>query len=294
MSIIINKNTRVIVQGITGSEGTFHTTQMIKYGTNVVGGVTPGKGGQKAIDDTIEVFDTVTKAKEATDANASIIFVPPRFAASAIIESANAGIKTIVCISEGIPTRDMITAKNIVSEKNVRLIGPNCPGVITVDECKLGIMPGFITKKGSIGVISKSGTLTYEAIYQLVQNGLGQTTALGIGGDPIIGTDMKDAIKLFENDKDTEGIVVIGEIGGTMEIEAAKWVKDNASKPIVGFIAGQTAPKGKRMGHAGAIISGGDETAIAKMKIMDECGIHICESPAEIGKTMKNIIKGPQ
>jgi succinyl-CoA synthetase alpha subunit len=292
MSIIINKDTRVIVQGITGSEGTFHTTQMIEYGTNVIGGVTPGKGGQKAINDTVQVFDKVTEAKEATDANASIIFVPPRFAASAIIESANAGIKTIVCISEGIPTRDMIMAKNIVSEKNIRLIGPNCPGVITVDECKLGIMPGFITKKGSIGVISKSGTLTYEAIYQLVQNDLGQTTALGIGGDPIIGTDMKDAIKLFEEDKDTEGIVVIGEIGGTMEIEAAKWVKENATKPIVGFIAGQTAPKGKRMGHAGAIISGGDETAIAKMKIMDECGIHICESPSEIGKTMKNIIKG--
>ena len=292
MSIIINKDTRVIVQGITGSEGTFHTTQMIEYGTNVVGGVTPGKGGQKAINDTIQVFDKVLEAKEATDANASIIFVPPRFAAGAIIESANAGIKTIVCISEGIPTRDMITAKSIVSEKNIQLIGPNCPGVITVDECKLGIMPGFITKKGSIGVISKSGTLTYEAIYQLVQNDLGQTTALGIGGDPIIGTDMKDAIKLFEEDKDTEGIVVIGEIGGTMEIEAAKWVKENATKPIVGFIAGQTAPKGKRMGHAGAIISGGDETAIAKMKIMDECGIHICESPSEIGKTMKNIIKG--
>ena len=294
MSIIINRDTRVIVQGITGSEGTFHTTQMIEYGTNVVGGVTPGKGGQKAINDTVQVFDKVTEAKEATDANASIIFVPPRFAASAIIESANAGIKTIVCISEGIPTRDMIMAKNIISEKNIRLIGPNCPGVITVDECKLGIMPGFITKKGSIGVISKSGTLTYEAIYQLVQNDLGQTTALGIGGDPIIGTDMKDAIKLFEEDKDTEGIVVIGEIGGTMEIEAAKWVKENATKPIVGFIAGQTAPKGKRMGHAGAIISGGDETAIAKMKIMDECGIHICESPSEIGKTMKNVIKGPQ
>ena len=290
MSIIIDKNTKVLVQGITGSEGTFHSTQMIEYGTNIVAGVTPGKGGQKAINDTIPVFNKVIEAKNETDANASIIFVPPAFAGSAIIESAEAGIKTIVCISEGIPTRDMIKAKHIVEERNITLVGPNCPGVITVDECKLGIMPGFITKKGNIGVISKSGTLTYEAIYQLVQNDLGQTTALGIGGDPIIGTDMKDAIKLFEKDKDTSGIVVIGEIGGTMEIETAYWVKENSSKPIVGFIAGQTAPSGKRMGHAGAIISGGDETAKAKMKIMDECGIHICESPSEIGKTMKNII----
>ena len=290
MSIIVNKNTRVLVQGITGSEGTFHSTQMLKYGTNIVAGVTPGKGGQKAIDDTIPVFNTVTEAKEATEANASIIFVPPAFAGSAIIEAAQADMDTIVCISEGIPTRDMIKAKHIIDEKEICLIGPNCPGVITVDECKLGIMPGFITKKGDIGVISKSGTLTYEAIYQLVQNDLGQTTALGIGGDPIIGTDMKDAIKLFENDSETKGIVVIGEIGGTMEIEAAYWAKENVSKPIVGFIAGQTAPSGKRMGHAGAIISGGDETAIAKMKIMDECGIHVCESPSEIGKKMKTII----
>ena len=290
MSIIVNKNTKVIVQGITGSEGTFHSTQMIEYGTNIVAGVTPGKGGKKAINDTIPVYNKVIEAKEETGANASIIFVPPAFAGSAIIEAAESGIKTIVCISEGIPTRDMVKAKQIVDENNITLIGPNCPGIITVDECKLGIMPGFITKKGNIGVISKSGTLTYEAIYQLVQNDLGQTTALGIGGDPIIGTDMKDAIKLFEKDKDTRGIVVIGEIGGTMEIETAYWVKENSSKPIVGFIAGQTAPSGKRMGHAGAIISGGDETAKAKMKIMDECGIHICESPSEIGKTMKNII----
>ena len=290
MSIIINKNTKVLVQGITGSEGTFHSSQMIDYGTNIVAGVTPGKGGQRAIDETIPVYNKVSEAKAETGANASIIFVPPAFAGSAIIESAEAGIQTIVCISEGIPTRDMIKAKHIVDERNVTLIGPNCPGIITVDECKLGIMPGFITKKGNIGVISKSGTLTYEAIYQLVQNNLGQTTALGIGGDPIIGTDMKDAIKLFENDNKTEGIVVIGEIGGTMEIDAAYWVKENVSKPIVGFIAGQTAPPGKRMGHAGAIISGGDETAIAKMKIMDECGIHVCESPSEIGKTMKQII----
>ena len=290
MSIIVDKNTKVIVQGITGSEGTFHSTQMIEYGTNIVAGVTPGKGGKKAINDTIPVYNKVIEAKEETGANASIIFVPPAFAGSAIIEAAESGIKTIVCISEGIPTRDMVKAKQIVDENNITLIGPNCPGIITVDECKLGIMPGFITKKGNIGVISKSGTLTYEAIYQLVQNDLGQTTALGIGGDPIIGTDMKDAIKLFEKDKDTRGIVVIGEIGGTMEIETAYWVKENSSKPIVGFIAGQTAPSGKRMGHAGAIISGGDETAKAKMKIMDECGIHICESPSEIGKTMKNII----
>ena len=290
MSIIVNKDTRVLVQGITGSEGTFHSTQMLEYGTNIVAGVTPGKGGQKAIDDTIPVFNTVTEAKEATQANASIIFVPPAFAGSAIIEAAQADMDTIVCISEGIPTRDMIKAKHIIDEKNICLIGPNCPGVITVDECKLGIMPGFITKKGNIGVISKSGTLTYEAIYQLVQNDLGQTTALGIGGDPIIGTDMKDAIKLFENDSDTKGIVVIGEIGGTMEIEAAYWAKENVSKPIVGFIAGQTAPSGKRMGHAGAIISGGDETARAKMDIMDQCGIHVCESPSEIGKKMKMII----
>tara|TARA_B100001123_G_C15060363_1_gene927319 strand:+ start:91 stop:972 length:882 start_codon:yes stop_codon:yes gene_type:complete len=291
MSIIVNKDTKVIVQGITGSEGTFHSEQMIEYGTNIVAGVTPGKGGMKAVNNTVDVYNTVLEAKDQTNANASIIFVPPAFAGNAIIESAEAGIKTIVCISEGIPTRDMIKAKYIVDEKNISLIGPNCPGIITVDECKLGIMPGFITKKGNIGVISKSGTLTYEAIYQLVENNLGQTTALGIGGDPIIGTDMKDAVKLFENDNDTQGIVVIGEIGGTMEIEAAEWIKNNVSKPVVGFIAGQTAPKGKRMGHAGAIISGGDETALAKMKIMDECGINVCESPAEIGKTMSKILK---
>ncbi len=291
MSIIVNKNTKVIVQGITGSEGTFHSEQMIQYGTNIVAGVTPGKGGIKAINNTINVYDKVLDAKNATNANASIIFVPPAFAGNAIIEAAEAGIETIVCISEGIPTRDMIKAKHIVNERKITLIGPNCPGVITVDECKLGIMPGFICKKGNIGVISKSGTLTYEAIYQLVENNLGQTTALGIGGDPIIGTDMKDAVKLFEEDPETNGIVVIGEIGGTMEIEAAKWIKDNSKKPIVGFIAGQTAPKGKRMGHAGAIISGGDETASAKMKIMDECGINVCESPSEIGKTMKKILE---
>ena len=290
MSIIVNKKTKVLVQGITGSEGTFHSKQMIEYGTNIVSGVTPGKGGTKALDGKVDVFNSVLDAKEATDANASIIFVPPAYAGSAIIESAEAGIETIVCISEGIPTRDMIKAKHIVDERNICLIGPNCPGIITVDECKLGIMPGFITQKGNIGVISKSGTLTYEAIYQLVQNNLGQTTALGIGGDPIIGTDMKDAVKLFEEDKETDGIVIIGEIGGTMEIESAMWIKDNVRKPVVGFIAGQTAPAGKRMGHAGAIISGGDETARAKMDIMEKCGINVCESPSEIGKKMKEII----
>ena len=290
MSIIINKNTKVIVQGITGSEGTFHSSQMIEYGTNIVGGVTPGKGGQRVINNKIPVFNTVNEAMETTGANASIIFVPPQYAASAIIESAKAKMETVVCISEGIPIRDMIKAKKVTEEYNTRLIGPNCPGIITVDECKLGIMPGFITKKGSVGVISKSGTLTYEAIDQLVKNGLGQTTALGIGGDPIIGTSMIDAVRLFEDDPETEGIVLIGEIGGTMEIETALWVKENIKKPIVGFIAGQTAPPGKRMGHAGAIVSGGDETAIAKMKIMNDCGIHVCESPSEIGITMKKLL----
>ena len=289
MSILVNKNSKVLVQGITGSEGSFHTKQMLEYGTNIVAGVTPGKGGQSVFDN-IPVFDTVEEAKVKTNANASIIFVPPRFAANAIIEAANQKISTIVCISEGIPVRDMIKAKEIVDNNNVNLIGPNCPGIITVDECKLGIMPGFIAKKGTIGVISKSGTLTYEAIDQLVKNNLGQTTALGIGGDPIIGTDMKKALELFENDKETEGIVLIGEIGGTMEIEAALWAKENCSKPIVGFIAGQTAPPGRRMGHAGAIISGGDETALAKMKIMTKCGIHVCKSPADIGKKMKEIL----
>ena len=290
MSILIDDNTKLIVQGITGKEGHFHTKQMLEYGTKIVAGVTPGKGGQKALDGTVPVFNTMQEAKISTGANASIIFVPPQFAGSAITEAAKADINTIVCISEGIPIRDMIKAKSIVDEKNIILIGPNCPGIITVDECKLGIMPGFIAKKGNIGVISKSGTLTYEAIDQLVKNDLGQTTALGIGGDPIIGTDMKKALQLFEKDDNTEGIVVIGEIGGTMEIDAAYWAKNHSSKPIVGFIAGKTAPPGRRMGHAGAIISGGDETADAKMKIMDECGIHVCESPSEIGKKMNKII----
>ena len=291
MSIIVNKDTKVIVQGITGKEGTFHATQMLEYGTNIVAGVTPNKGGQMALDNKVPVFNTVKEAMDETGANATIIFVPPRFAANAIIEASEAGIDTIICISEGIPTRDMIKAKKITEINNTRLVGPNCPGVITVDECKLGIMPGFIAKKGTIGVISKSGTLTYEAIDQLVKNGLGQTTALGIGGDPIIGTDMRDAVELFENDPETEGIVIIGEIGGTMEIETALWAKDNVKKPIGGFIAGQTAPPGRRMGHAGAIVSGADETAKAKMEIMSDCGIHVCQSPSDIGITMKNILK---
>jgi succinyl-CoA synthetase alpha subunit len=286
MSILINSDTKVIVQGITGSEGIFHSEQMIDYGTNIVAGVTPGKGGMKVLND-IPVYNTVKEAKDNHGANASIIFVPPRFAGAASIESIEAGIELIVCISEGIPIRDMVKVKELLSNSNSRLIGPNCPGIITVDECKLGIMPGFICKKGNIGVISKSGTLTYEAIDQLVKNGLGQTTALGIGGDPIIGTDMISALELFENDPDTEGIVMIGEIGGQMENEAAKWAKDHITKPIVGFIAGQTAPPGRRMGHAGAIISGGDETAEAKNRILAECGITVAKSVAEIGHKMK-------
>ena len=287
MSILINKSTRVIVQGITGSEGTFHSEQMIKYGTNIVAGVTPGKGGTKAINNSIPVFDSVEEARKKTGANASIIFVPPAFAAEAVVESAYSGIEVVVCISEGIPVKNMIEVKALCKKNNTHLIGPNCPGIITVDECKLGIMPGFICKKGDIGVISKSGTLTYEAIDQLVKNDLGVTTAVGIGGDPIIGTSMKDAIELFENDIDTKGLVIIGEIGGQMEIEAANWAKDNCSKPIVGFIAGQTAPPGRRMGHAGAIVSGGDETAAAKMKILSDCNIDVSSSVADIGEMMK-------
>jgi succinyl-CoA synthetase alpha subunit len=286
MSILINSDTKVVVQGITGTEGTFHSGQMIEYGTNIVAGVTPGKGGTTVLDN-IPVYNSVEEARENHGANASIIFVPPRFAAAAVIESIEAGIELIVCISEGIPVRDMVRVKKLLNDSNSRLIGPNCPGIITVDECKLGIMPGFICKKGNIGVISKSGTLTYEAIDQLVKNGLGQTTALGIGGDPIIGTDMISALELFENDSDTDGIVMIGEIGGQMENEAALWAKENVTKPIVGFIAGQTAPPGRRMGHAGAIISGGDETAEAKNRILAECGITVAKSVAEIGNKMK-------
>jgi succinyl-CoA synthetase alpha subunit len=290
MSILVNKNSRVVVQGITGSEGEFHTKQMLDYGTNIVAGVTPGKGGQSVLDGSINVYDSVEQSVEKTSANTAIIFVPPPFAAEALIESSYAGIETIVCITEGVPVHDMVKVKQIMKRNQTRLIGPNCPGIITVDECKLGIMPGFICKKGNIGVVSKSGTLTYEAIDQLVNAGLGQTTAIGIGGDPIIGTTMKDCLKLFEDDSETDGVVIIGEIGGQMEIEAAYWAKKNMSKPIAGFIAGQTAPPGKRMGHAGAIVSGGNDTAEAKIKVLKECGISVSESVADIGSIMKSLM----
>ena len=288
MSILVNNDSKVIVQGVTGSEGQFHSVQMLEYGTNIVAGVTPGKGGQSTLDGKVPVFNSVEDAVKDTYADTSIIFVPPPFAAEAIIEASYAGISLVVCITEGVPVHDMLKAKKIISQNGTRLIGPNCPGIITVDECKLGIMPGFICKRGNIGVISKSGTLTYEAIDQLVNVGLGQTTAIGIGGDPIIGTTMRDCLELFESDSETEGVVIIGEIGGQMEIEAARWAKENMSKPIVGFIAGQTAPPGRRMGHAGAIVSGGDDTADAKMRILNECGISVAESVADIGQKMKN------
>ena len=287
MSILVNKDSKVIVQGITGSEGQFHAGQMLDYGTNIVAGVTPGKGGQKTLDDSVPVFNSVEDAVEVTSADTSIMFVPPPFAAEAVMEASFAGIKVVVCITEGIPVHDMVKVKRVINQNGTRMIGPNCPGIITVDECKLGIMPGFICKKGNIGVISKSGTLTYEAIDQCVNAGLGQTTAIGIGGDPIIGTTMKDCLVLFEADPKTEGVVIIGEIGGQMEIEAARWAKDNMSKPIVGFIAGQTAPPGRRMGHAGAIVSGGDDTAEAKIRILKECSIHVADSVADIGSLMK-------
>lgn len=285
MSVLVNKNSKIIVQGFTGTEGSFHAEQMIAYGTNVVGGVTPGKGGGTHLDRPI--FNTVAEAVAKAGADTSIIFVPPAFAADAIMEAADAGIKVIICITEGIPTKDMILAKEYISTKECRLIGPNCPGVMTAEECKVGIMPGFIFQKGKVGIVSKSGTLTYEAVDQLTKAGLGQTTAIGIGGDPIIGTTTKEAVELLMNDPETEGIVMIGEIGGGMEAEAARWIKaDGNRKPVVGFIAGQTAPKGRRMGHAGAIIGGADDTAEAKMKIMQECGIHVVYSPADIGETM--------
>jgi succinyl-CoA synthetase alpha subunit len=285
MSVLVNKNSKIIVQGFTGTEGTYHAEQMIAYGTQVVGGVTPGKGGASHLDRPI--FNTVLEAVQSTGADTSIIFVPPAFAADAIMEAADAGIKVIICITEGIPTKDMIVAKEYIGNKECRLIGPNCPGVMTAGECKVGIMPGFIFSKGKIGIVSKSGTLTYEAVDQLTKAGLGQTTAIGIGGDPIIGTTTKEAVELLMNDPETEGIVMIGEIGGGMEADAARWIKaDGNRKPVVGFIAGQTAPKGRRMGHAGAIIGGADDTAEAKMKIMQECGIHVVYSPADIGETM--------
>ena len=289
MSILVNKNSRIVVQGFTGNEGTFHATQMIEYGTNVIGGVTPGKGGSKHLDR--PVFNTVEAAVSEAGADVSIIFVPPAFAADAIMESADAGIQVIVAITEGIPTKDMVMVREYLNSKNCRLIGPNCPGIITPEEAKIGIMPGFIFKKGHIGVISKSGTLTYEAVDQLTKLGMGQSTAIGIGGDPIIGTTTKDAIELFMNDPETAGIVMIGEIGGGMEAEAANWIKQYGTKPVVGFIAGQTAPPGRRMGHAGAIVGGEDDTAAAKMKIMTACGIHVAASPSDIGKTMAEALK---
>ncbi|MEE8335793.1 MAG: succinate--CoA ligase subunit alpha [Candidatus Neomarinimicrobiota bacterium] len=287
MSILVNRDTRVLVQGITGSEGSFHASQMIDYGTIITGGVTPGKGGQTALDGKVPVFDSVEECVLETGANASIIFVPPAFAADAIIEASYAGLDLVVCITEGIPIRDMVRVKHIIDQQGTTLVGPNCPGIISVDECKLGIMPGFITRRGNIGVVSKSGTLTYEAIGQLAAVGLGQTSAIGIGGDPVIGTTMIDVLKLFKADPETEGVVLIGEIGGQMENEAARWIKTQMTKPVTGFIAGQTAPPGRRMGHAGAIVSGGDDTAEAKMRIMRECGINVCESVAEIGDKMK-------
>jgi succinyl-CoA synthetase alpha subunit len=281
MSILVNKNSKVIVQGFTGKEGTFHATQMIEYGTNVVGGVTPGKEGSTHLDK--PVFNTVENAVKATGANVSIIFVPPAFAADAIMEAADAGIELIVTITEGIPVQDMIKAKKYVTSRGVRMIGPNCPGIITADEAKIGIMPGFVFKKGRVGIVSKSGTLTYEAADQVVKAGFGVSTAIGIGGDPIIGTSTKEAVELFMNDDETDAIVMIGEIGGSMETDAARWIKDNLRKPVIGFIAGQTAPKGRRMGHAGAIVGGAEDTAAAKMKIMSECGILVVDSPANIG-----------
>jgi succinyl-CoA synthetase alpha subunit len=289
MSVLVNKNSKVIVQGFTGSEGSFHASQMIEYGTNVVGGVTPGKGGSMHLER--PVFNTVSDAVAKTDADVSIIFVPPAFAADAIMEAANAGIKVIICITEGIPTKDMIYVKEYLSDKDCTLIGPNCPGVMTAGEAKVGIMPGFIFKPGRVGIVSKSGTLTYEAVDQISRLGLGQSTAIGIGGDPIIGTTTKEAVELLMNDPETDGIIMIGEIGGGMEAEAARWIKANGKKPVVGFIAGQTAPAGRRMGHAGAIVGGADDTAAAKMKIMAECGIRVVESPAQIGVAMQEELK---
>lgn len=284
MAVLVNKGSKIIVQGFTGTEGTFHASQMIEYGTNVVGGVTPGKGGSTHLDK--PVFNTVADAVKQTGADVSIIFVPPAFAADAIMEATDAGIALVVCITEGIPTQDMVKVKNYLQGTSTRLIGPNCPGVITAGEAKVGIMPGFIFKPGRIGIVSKSGTLTYEAADQVVKAGLGISTAIGIGGDPIIGTPTAEAVKLLMDDPETDGIIMIGEIGGSMEAEAAHWIKDNLRKPVVGFIAGQTAPPGRRMGHAGAIVGGADDTAAAKMKIMGECGIHVVASPADIGKTM--------
>lgn len=284
MPVLVTKDSKVIVQGITGKEGSFHASQMIEYGTNVVGGVTPGKGGQTHLDR--PVFNTVAEAVEKAGADVSVIFVPPPFAAGAIMEAATAGIKVIICITEGIPVQDMVKAKAYIEDYDCRLVGPNCPGVMTPGQAKCGIMPGFIHNPGKIGIVSRSGTLTYEAVDQVTKAGMGQSTCIGIGGDPIIGTTTKDAVELLMNDPDTEGIIMIGEIGGPMEADAARWIKEHGTKPVVGFIAGQTAPKGRTMGHAGAIVGGHEDTAEAKMKIMAECGIHVVKSPADIGSTM--------
>ncbi len=289
MSVLVSKDSRIIVQGFTGKEGTFHAGQMIEYGTQVVGGVTPGKGGTQHLDR--PVFNTVAEAVNGEGADTSVIFVPPPFAADAIMEAADSGIKVIICITEGIPVQDMVKVKAYLEDRNSRLIGPNCPGVITPDEAKCGIMPGFIHNKGTVGIVSRSGTLTYEAVDQVTKAGLGQSTCIGIGGDPIVGTTTKEAVELLMNDPETEGIIMIGEIGGGMEAEAAQYVKEHGTKPVVGFIAGQTAPKGRKMGHAGAIIGGKDDTAEAKMKIMADCGIHVVQSPATIGATIAKVIK---
>ena len=289
MSILLNKESRVLIQGFTGSEGSFHASQMIEYGTKVVGGVTPGKGGQMHLG--LPVFDTVSQAVKSTGADVSVIFVPASFGADAIMEAADAGIKLIVTITEGIPVQDMVKAREYIEHKECRLIGPNCPGIITPGEAKVGIMPGFIHNPGRVGIISRSGTLTYEAVDQVTKRGMGQSTCIGIGGDPVIGTTTLDAVKLFMNDPDTDIIIIIGEIGGQMETDAAYWIKEHGTKPVVGFIAGQTAPKGRRMGHAGAIIGGAADTAAAKMTIMSECGIHVVESPANIGQTVANVLQ---
>ncbi len=288
MSVLVDKNSKVIVQGFTGSEGTFHSEQMVSYGTNIVGGVTPGKGGQEHLGK--PVFNTVQDAVEKTNANVSIIFVPPAFAADAVMEAAEAGIKVVICITEGIPVSDMIKVKEYLKDRDCRMVGPNCPGVISAEEAKVGIMPGFIFKKGNVGIVSKSGTLTYEAVDQVSKVGLGQTTAIGVGGDPIIGTTIKDAVELLMNDPDTHGIIMIGEIGGNLEAEAGNWIKDNGSKPVVAFIAGESAPKGRTMGHAGAIVGGHSDTASAKKEILRGCGVHVVDSPADLGIKMKELL----
>ena len=288
MSVLVNKDSKVIVQGFTGGEGTFHSEQMLDYGTNVVGGVTPGKGGQEHLGK--PVFNTVQDAVQKTGANVSIIFVPPAFAADAVMEAAQAGIKVVICITEGIPVSDMIKVKEYLSDKDCRMVGPNCPGVISADEAKVGIMPGFIFKKGNVGIVSKSGTLTYEAVDQVTKVGLGQTTAIGVGGDPIIGTTIKDAVELLMNDEETHGIIMIGEIGGNLEAEAGEWIKENGTKPVVAFIAGDTAPKGRTMGHAGAIVGGDSDTASAKKAILKKCGVHVVDSPADLGTKMAELL----